>query len=301
MLLGYVKRAKHESFREGVITSIYFHNPGKKLFKEIVVWLRKNGYTFISSDQLIDILHKRIPCPRGAVWLSLDDGWKGNIDNVIPTAVEYNIPITTFVYTGAVEDGTFWWEEVKESAHRLPAGIGDAGDIRKLSEDKRRQVLALISETESAFRRKAMTVEDVRRISAIPQVTIGSHTVSHPILSNCTAEQVDYELQESKRKLEEWTAKPIRLFAYPNGAFNGKERQFLQKYGYELAVTTEPRFARLGGDPYLHPRTDVMDDGSLAENVCHLLGVWAPVVSRVKGTVKTVINRLPFDAESNFL
>jgi peptidoglycan/xylan/chitin deacetylase (PgdA/CDA1 family) len=288
ILLGYVKRAKNESFQDGIITPVYFHNPDRKLFRKIVVWLKKNGYSFISCDQLREILNHKIACPRGAVWLSLDDGWKGNIDNVIPVAVEYNIPITIFIYTDAAENGTFWWTKVSAYARLLPAELRQIEAIKRLPEDSRRQVLELLTQAEPQgdSRREAMTVEDVRRISAMPQVTIGSHTVTHPILPNCRDHQVDYELAESKRKLEEWTGKPVYTLAYPNGSFDGRERRFLKKHGYKLAATIENNLARSNGDCYLLPRTDVMDDGSFAENLCHAMGVWKPAVNRFKRIIK---------------
>ncbi len=287
ILLGLVKRAKYESLQNGVIASIYFHNPDKKLFKRIVTWLKDNGYTFISSDQLVDIMNKKIACPSGAAWISLDDGWKGNIDNVITTAVEYDIPITIFINIAGVEEGTFWWTKVSTYANLLPAELRQT-EVVRMPEDVRKQILQLITQAEPQVtsKREAMAVEDVRRISAIAQVTIGSHTVTHPALSNCNDSQIDYELGESKRKLESWIGKPVRTFAYPFGRFDGRERQFLRKYGYELAATTEKKFAKLNSDCYLFPRTDVMDDGSFAENLCHALGVWEPVISKLKRMVK---------------
>jgi peptidoglycan/xylan/chitin deacetylase (PgdA/CDA1 family) len=288
ILLGYVKRAKRESFRDGVIQSIQFHNPSRQLFKRVAVWLKNNGYVFISCDQLIQILGGRIPCPSGAVWVSLDDGWKDNITNVIPTIVEYNIPITIFIYTAGIEEGIFWWRKVRENADCIPVEFRNTETIQKLPEDKRKQALELLNQTgvRGTSKREVMTVEDVRHISAMPQVTIGSHTVTHPFLQNCTEYQIDYELRESKRKLEDWTEKPIKAFAYPSGYLDGRERHSLKKYGYELAATGERRLTRSGSDCYLIPRTDVMDDGSFAENLCHLLGVWEAVVGKIKRIIR---------------
>jgi peptidoglycan/xylan/chitin deacetylase (PgdA/CDA1 family) len=129
-----------------VITSIYFHNPGRRLFTKVISWLESNGYTFISADQLIDILNMRAVCPKGAVWISLDDGWKGNLDHVIPVAEEHNVPITIFVYTAGVEEGSFWWEDLKRYANRLPAELRQIEAIIGQSEDTRKQVLKLIAQ-----------------------------------------------------------------------------------------------------------------------------------------------------------
>jgi peptidoglycan/xylan/chitin deacetylase (PgdA/CDA1 family) len=282
ILSGQVKKARRESWQDGVILSVYFHNPGKDLFKKAIDWLRTNGHTFISCDQLIDILNRRTPCPRGAVWLSFDDGWRGNLENVIPLIQEYNIPVTFFIYTSAVETGTFWWRKARKFAGTLPPEYRDINLVLQSSEDVRQQVLRLLSrmDTPSPLEVEAMTVEDIRHIASMPQVTIASHTVTHPVFTNCNDAQIDYELGESKKKLEGWTGKPVRALAYPRGSFSGKEKPLLEKHGYELAVTIENRLARNTSDCYLFPRTDIMNDGSFAENLCHMLSVWEQAKKR---------------------
>jgi peptidoglycan/xylan/chitin deacetylase (PgdA/CDA1 family) len=282
ILSGYMKSAKKRAFQEDVITTVVFHNPNKKLFEDVIMWLKRNGYAFISTDRLIKVLKKEITCPRGAVWISLDDGWRENIHNVIPAAVQHNIPITIFVCTEAVEKGTFWWRKIVQSRNLLPVEFRDAKSIREQPDNIRRQIIDSIDHSSLTFPREAMTVEDIKNISTVPQVTIGAHTVTHPILPNCTDVQIEYELTESKRKLEEWTGKSVTAFAYPNGSFNGRERRSLEEYGYDLAATTESQFSHSDSDRYLLPRSTIMDDGSLAENLCHLLGIWEPLVNKFK-------------------
>ena len=286
ILLGYVKKAKVDSFRENIITAIVFHNPDRKLFEKMVDWLETNGYVFLSPSQLIKILNKKIVCPRGAVWISLDDGWKENIDNVIPIAVKRKIPITIFVCTDAIEEGTFWWRKVRQCHDLLPTEFCDTKAIRELPEHARRQILRSIDQIGSPFQREAMTVEDIKSISIIPQITLGTHTVTHPILTNCADNQVEHEVAVSKRRLEKWIGKPVTVFAYPNGFFDGRERRFLEAHGYELAATTESKFAKPNSDRYLFPRNVVMDDGSFAENLCHVLGIWDPLVKKIKRIVR---------------
>jgi len=288
ILLGYIKRTRQKALRDNAIISFYFHNPNRNLFRKLVAWFKDNGYTIISYDELIDIINKKIACPGGAVWISLDDGWKENLDNVIPVVVEYNIPVTFYICTDAVENGMFWWTKAKASSRLLPRELRKAEALRRLPEQQRKQIINQLNQLTppDAYEREAMTVDDVRYISSLPQVTIGSHTISHPVLPNCTDSEIDYEMGESKKKLEDWTGKPVKSFSYPNGAFNGNERQFLEKHGYELAVTDEGRFADLNDDCYLFPRADIMDDGSFAENLCHALNVWEPVIKRFKRIIK---------------
>ena len=54
---GSARRAQRKIRRSAYITAIYFHNPSGKLFKHCITWLIHNGYTFISAEQVIEILH----------------------------------------------------------------------------------------------------------------------------------------------------------------------------------------------------------------------------------------------------
>ena len=284
--LGFLKRASKKALEPDVITSIAFHNPSKKLFMKMVAQLQKKGFEFISAAQLMDILSGRAVCPRGAVWLSLDDGWRDNLTNVIPTAVEHQIPITIFICTGAVEEGVFWWRKVTQFPHLVPLQFRDVNTLKKQPEDVRMQIIRHIDEAGVSPQREAMTIEEVKNISVITEIDLGAHTDTHPILPNCSEKQIEDEIAESTRKLEEWTGKNITVFAYPNGSYDGRERQFLEAKGYKLAVTTEEKSTVVNGDLYLFPRYIVMDDGSFTENICHALGVWAPVIKKIKQIIR---------------
>lgn len=284
---GSFNKARKKSFQKDVITSVVFHNPGEKLFKNIIGWLIVNGYVFLSTGQLIKILNKEIPCPKGAVWISLDDGWKDNMDNVIPVAVRYNIPITIFLYTDAIERGAFWWQAVARSARLLPAEYRDAGALRLLPDYTRRQIVGSLALSDSKLKREAMSVEDIGRFAATPQLTFGAHTVTHPVLPRCSDSRIEEELRESKMKIEAWTGEPVKAFAYPNGMFDGRERGFLEKCGYELAATTENGSGSPHSNRYYFPRNVVMDDGSIAENLCHVLGLWGPLIRGLKNLFRS--------------
>jgi peptidoglycan/xylan/chitin deacetylase (PgdA/CDA1 family) len=67
---------------------------------------------------------------------------------------------------------------------------------------------------------------------------IGSHTCTHPNLTEITSKQLHFELQESKRKLEEITGQEIRGFAYPYSTYN---RQIVEE------IKTNYKYARSGG------------------------------------------------------
>ena len=100
-------------------------------------------------------------------------------------------------------------------------------------------------------------------------VTIGAHTINHPVLANETDKYCQFEIKESIDKLESILGHPIKYFAYPNGRpgfdFTDREMSYLKENNIALAFSTEidhvsaninplsvPRmgFARMGLSPY---------------------------------------------------
>ena len=68
---------------------------------------------------------------------------------------------------------------------------------------------------------------------------IGSHSKTHPNLSNLSFEQIQEELRESKKKLEEKIQKPIISFCYPAGEYDNRVLKIV-KEEYLFARTTSP-------------------------------------------------------------
>jgi poly-beta-1,6-N-acetyl-D-glucosamine N-deacetylase len=253
---GRVRRARKKALTGDVVTAIYFHNPNKRLFARCVQWLTENGYTFISADELVKILRHGAEPPRGAVWLSFDDGYKELLETVLPILGERKVPITMFIPSGIVDGaGLFPWLE-----NERPADAAGADASR------RNQV------------RDAVTVADLREIATCQEITLGSHTVGHTLTPNLSDEDAHFEFGESKRTLESWTGNAVLTFAYPEGRFDGRESHFLAEYGYQLAATTEPAFVTAKRDPYLVPRFNVGDNISFPEAVCNMVGVWRPAI-----------------------
>lgn len=90
-------------------------------------------------------------------------------------------------------------------------------------------------------------------------ITIGSHTVSHPILPTLDRQEFDYEVGESRRWLESTLGRDVELFCYPNGAENERVRVVVAER-YRAAVTTAPGSIRHGQDPFALPRIGIRVD-----------------------------------------
>jgi peptidoglycan/xylan/chitin deacetylase (PgdA/CDA1 family) len=249
---GRVRRAKKRALSGEVVTAIYFHKPNKRLFAQCVRWLTKNGYHFISASDLLDILYRDKTSPKGAVWLSFDDGCKEILENVISPTLSQQIPVMLFIPTGIVQgDGRFPWLHKKASV------------------------------TSASGPRNSLTADELIHVASYPHVAVGSHTVSHANTNDLTEVEARVELGKSKRTLESWTGAEVKCFAYPEGRFDQRERLLLKEFGYTLAATTQNAFVAPETDPYLLPRFSVADDIFFPEAICNMVGVWRPVIDPI--------------------
>jgi peptidoglycan/xylan/chitin deacetylase (PgdA/CDA1 family) len=263
IITGHVQRATKKVLGSDVITPIYFHKPSRKLFAQCISWLIRHGYTFISAEELVDILHKRRPFPRRAVWISLDDGYREWLAEVLPVIRQYKVPVTLFIPSGII-GGTHLFPWLHDPAY--PTGKTDTA--RYISR--------------ANVPRESLTVGELKRIAAYSEVHIGGHTVNHALTTYATQKDLRFEIGECKRSLESWTNKPVSCFAYPAGCADGRERQFLQEFGFAVAATIEPDFIRQDQDPLLVPRFCVPDGVSFPEAICNMVGIWRTVLDPIK-------------------
>ena len=94
---------------------------------------------------------------------------------------------------------------------------------------------------------KWLSEEDLRILDG-SGVAIGSHTVNHAFLPALPEAQVQNEISESKKRLEEILGHPVTLFSYPAGGTNPKIAGLVRAQGYEGAVTTN--YGNQSYDPY---------------------------------------------------
>lgn len=84
-------------------------------------------------------------------------------------------------------------------------------------------------------------------------ITIGSHTLHHPILSTLSDDDLRIEIGESRRMLEQRIGREVELFCYPNGNFDERAHRIVRDH-YAAAVTSRPGMVDQGDDDWLLPR-----------------------------------------------
>lgn len=70
-------------------------------------------------------------------------------------------------------------------------------------------------------------------------VEIGAHTMHHAYLSKMNGNFAKYEIEQSKKELEEELKKPVVSFAYPYGAYSEQTIELVQSSGFTNAVSAE--------------------------------------------------------------
>lgn len=160
------------------------------------------------------------------VLLTFDDGFANQANVALPLLEEYGVPAVFFVTTRHVEEPTDWLPFVRRQL--AEHGRGSSGE----------QTLHHVYD--------GMSVEELRRSAESPWITIGSHSVSHPLLTRCDDESLARELRESRSRLEEWTGAPVDLFAYPTGDYDARVAAAARQAGYRAAFVEESRGLGLG-------------------------------------------------------
>ncbi|HYH14379.1 MAG TPA: polysaccharide deacetylase family protein [Flavisolibacter sp.] len=274
IVFGFVKRRREKLLNEECILSLCFHHPSKKQFEQCIKWLKKYGFHFLSATDVEKIIQYNLPFPKGGVVMTLDDGWQSNETDVIEVANAYGVPVTIFVSTEPVEEGTYWFSYVNK-AKQLGVKHPPKQTLKKWPNEKRLLMLDEIKKVVS-LKREAMTVDQIRKAAESPWVTLGAHTHTHPILINCNDRQVYEELQVSKQKMEEWIGKEVRYFAYPNGDYSSREVETLKSLNYGLAFTTKKQYLVPASlkRKYELPRFMLLEEATFAENICRMLGIW---------------------------
>jgi peptidoglycan/xylan/chitin deacetylase (PgdA/CDA1 family) len=223
---------------------------------------------------LHEMTQKKASRPRVA--LTFDDGLRNNVDVAYPILKKLGLTATFFVCPGLIDGGEWLWNhEARQRLLTLDKGaLGElAGDLgapaevegfvewmKTLGIARRREVEKEIRAASPGFspteaERHEFDLAGWPELKALDPrvVTLGSHTMTHPILTSLTTEETDAEMRESRFALEKRLEREVSLFCYPNGNLNDGALASARRY-YRSAVTVEPGTVKEEADRYQLPR-----------------------------------------------
>lgn len=197
--------------------------------------------------------------------LTLDDGYASNLYNVLPVIERYKIAAKIFITTGFVERTCVPLERIIAKVLDSGAAIeifSEYLNIEPVKEDSLEQKYNKLAKKSKTLQlsdrirlqkkllgtlefkiddllKDMLSVQDVKMLDAHPLVNIGAHTVYHSNLCYVSSGELEYELSESRRKLETWLGRSVDEISYPYGANCKRVRKAAKSSGYKIGYSTE--------------------------------------------------------------
>lgn len=229
--------------------------------------------------------------PSRSLCVTFDDGYADNAEVALPILKKHDLTATFFVSTGFLNGGRMWNDTVIESIRYMTPGLLNLTEFGlgtfnlKTWTDRKKCFQAVIEKIRhlpqnerQAFANRLedlspeplpdhlmMTSEQVKELHDAG-MTIGGHTVTHPILSTLELSQVETEIREGRSTLEKIINEPVRVFAYPNGKpgadYLPEQVSVIKELGLEGAVSTAWGVSSIETDPYQLKRFTPWDKNS---------------------------------------
>lgn len=285
-----------------------------EVFK-IQLELLRSKYHLISLPEFLQWIDEKLNLPPHSVLLTCDDGLLNTLTEMLPIIQTLQVPFLFFV-TSASASGAhlmLWYEAVflwLWERRRINIQISETHatyftedfsrdisiwrplirDLSGFDPEVREQILQDIrtqlgisknwessySHNEALRRRfLMMNAAEIREVAAAG-VTIGAHTLSHPMLSQMTESAAYRELSDSRSKLEAALGRPVLSLAYPFGdaaSVTPREPELARRAGFQCAFRNSERNGVEGRESrFSYPRVHVSFETTPAELEAHICG-----------------------------
>ena len=207
-------------------------------FERQMGFLHRRGYTAVTAGAWLAWLEGGAPLPPRPFVLTFDDGYAELAEHAFPVLRRHGFGATVFVVTARIGGANDW-----DAARGVPR--------RPLLD--REQILAWSREG----------------------IEFGAHTRTHPALGTLPPAEVDAEVGESRRELEEVLGAPVRTFAYPYGDAPPDARAAAG--AFDLAFGLAEGVNTLATDPRLQRRTMVQTSDTLLDVALRARLGWSPL------------------------
>jgi peptidoglycan/xylan/chitin deacetylase (PgdA/CDA1 family) len=270
----------------------------------------KSHYHVIHPDEFRAWIEKGAeqsePIPARAVLLTCDDGLLNTLTDMLPVLESENISCLFLVTAASCtnEPGMLWYEELYLLMRARPLSLSlqlppeDNTDLASSTFQSQwwstvRRASRLDATTRAEWMRQVRihcgpmpTLSSERRwrllnVTELKQLadagmSIGAHTLSHPVLSMCGEEEARHEIQESKNSLEKALGRPVWAFAYPFGnpsTMGERELSLAREAGFACAFLNVEHWNAGPPNPFAIPRIHVTLNTTLPEFSAHLSGL----------------------------
>jgi peptidoglycan/xylan/chitin deacetylase (PgdA/CDA1 family) len=256
-------------------------------FEEQLIYLKRHYYVTTLHDVVARLASGEGFVPNSVV-LTIDDGHRDFLEVAYPLLRKHRVPATLFMVADALDDSWLWFDQLHYVMRTARAGkyeihVGGQAFAFQLGDLASRDAAweALADRfLEMDDEQRELSMREVERLFGVPHpeeipadyayltlgeirqldpelVEIGSHTLSHPILSKCGYARQKLEIEGSQRTLQEKLGRRVTSFAYPNGRpcdIDTTSVSLAREAGYTNAVLCDGAFVCQGADPHVLSR-----------------------------------------------
>jgi peptidoglycan/xylan/chitin deacetylase (PgdA/CDA1 family) len=267
LTLHHVRPPRADAFQPNRLLEV-----SPRFFAGLIGRLRRSGIDLVSLDEMHHRLTERKSRRRFAC-ITFDDGYRDLLQYAYPVLREHKVPFGLYIATSFPDGlGELWWlglEEVIARNERIGLVMDgedryfDCRDVeekralydglywwlrgRKTYEELRAAIRDLCAryhvDLAKLCERQCMNWEEIGRLAQDPLVTIGAHTVNHPMLRKVPDKQVRSEMEMSRAVIEAALGMRPAHFSYPVGdasSVSPREYKIAAELGFKTAVTTQP-------------------------------------------------------------
>jgi peptidoglycan/xylan/chitin deacetylase (PgdA/CDA1 family) len=213
---------------------------------------------------------------RRRVVLTFDDGLRSNFTVAYSILHRLGLPATFFVCPGLIESGRWLWNHearqrllsLQAPARSSLARLLDAPEqvepfidwMKAMKAAARKAVEQTLRDATPGFRpsqaqREHFDLADWNELRSLdPRIAgIGSHGMTHALLTSLDPLSVERELAGSRLAIESQLGREAAFFCYPNGDYDDVSLAAARRH-YRAAVTTKPGKVAPECDPHRLPR-----------------------------------------------
>jgi peptidoglycan/xylan/chitin deacetylase (PgdA/CDA1 family) len=235
-------------------------------------YLRRN-FRVVSLRQLADELRSGSGLQKHTVALTIDDGRRNCYEFLFPLLKEFELSATFFVVSAFIQGQDWIWTDkvlwLSRHANGPEAIMPDSlpavfGALNRMRPEHRNTWIENTAQSMGVSVPKTPPPRfapcswgELREMADSGLIDIGSHTVTHPILSSISDEESWAELTNSRAHISAGVGRDVNCFCFPNGKTNdyrSSQVKQIQDAGYVCAVIAEFGMVQASTDPYLLPR-----------------------------------------------
>jgi len=252
-----------------------------KVFDGVCAFLKRN-YFLVPLDEI----GKNHNTKKPVGIITFDDGFYDFYENALPVLLKHKLHATQHLVVECVNTGHTHWSQLlndildayflKGIELELPE-MGIKRTFKSRNEVKELglkifleilkngsliHVVSRIEETVAGYvqNKRMMNWDEVLECTKF-NISFGSHTCSHPTLTQLSDDTLKAELINSKAAIEQrLNYESCLSLAYPNGRFDERVREFGIDAGYKYLLTTMSRTAIMPDDQLGLPRFDIFND-----------------------------------------